>query len=214
MGGDRRRKRLFVDKKLQMGMSLYLIGFVYMYLLLFALLANFGAIKTVVFGGTDATYIEAVTRLQIFVEVFVIPLVATFVCMCLHGIVFSHRLAGPLYRFKQTLRKIQEGDLADDISLRKDDYFQDLCDEVNGMIGQLRGDLIHFRKASQELAEQGEALAASGSLPPEDQAKLLTITNASTRLRQLVDGYRLEHAEGAVEPDREVNREPSVAREA
>jgi len=214
MGGDRRRKRLIVDKKLQLGMSLHIVGFVYLYLVLFALLANFGAIKTVVFGGAETAYIEAVTRLNIFVQVFVIPLVATFVCMCLHGIVFSHRLAGPLYRFKQTLRRIQDGDLAGEIELRKGDYFHDLCDEVNAMISQLRGDLLHFRQASHDLAEQGEALVASGNLPPEDQMKLLNITNASTRLRQLVDGYRLETGEGAVEPKREVRSESPAAQEA
>jgi len=209
MGGDRRRKRLFVDKKLQFGMALHIVGFVYFYLVLFALFANFSAIRTVLFGGTEASYIEAVSRLEVFVEVFVIPLVATFVCMCLHGIVFSHRLAGPLYRFKETLKRIQDGDLAGEIKLRKDDYFHDLCKEVNSMIGNLRGDLIHFRKASQDLAEQGEALASAGTLPAEDQKKLISITNASTRLRQLVDGYRLDHGEGAVEPQREVmEKEP------
>ncbi len=54
MGDDRRRKRLIVDKKLQVGMSLHIVGFVYLYLVLFALLANFGAsdeaVLDVIFG--------------------------------------------------------------------------------------------------------------------------------------------------------------------
>jgi hypothetical protein len=82
------------------------------------------------------------------------------------------------------------------------------------MISQLRGDLVHFRQASQELAEQGEALAASGSLPADDQMKLLQITNASTRLRQLVDGYRLEHDEGVPEPKREMVEQTAVTQDA
>jgi methyl-accepting chemotaxis protein len=191
MGGDRRRRRLVVDGKLQLGMALHIVGYVYLYLVLFALLANVGSLKTVLFGGSEEAYIVAVTRLKIFVEVFVVPLAATFVCMCLHGVLFSHKVAGPLYRFRETLRKIKQGDLANNIKIRKDDFFQDLCDEVNGMITQLRGDLVHFRKASQELAEEGESLAEAGDLPEEAQKKLLGITNASTRLRQLVDGYRL-----------------------
>ena len=210
MGGDRRRKRLLVDKKLQMGMSLHIVGFVYVYLVLFALLANFTALKTVVFGGSEEAYIEAVDRLTIFVQVFVLPLGATFVAMCLHGIFFTHRIVGPIYRFRETLKKIRGGDLAGRIEIRKDDYFGDLCDEINSMIGHLRGDLIHFRKVSQDLAEQGEALAEKGHLPPEDQLKLLEITNSSTRLRQLVDGYRLEEDEGMAEPVRETREPVSV----
>ena len=200
MGGDRRRKRLVVDKKLQLGMALHIVGYVYLYLVLFALLANLGSLKAVVFGGSEQAYIEAVSRLKIFVEVFVVPLAATFVCMCLHGVLFSHKVAGPLYRFKVTLRKIQDGDLANNIALRNDDFFQDLCEDVNGMITQLRGDLIDFRQASQQLAEEGEALAESGALPPEAQTKLLGITNASTRLRQLVDGYRLTDEDATKTP--------------
>jgi methyl-accepting chemotaxis protein len=190
-----------LDKKLQVGMSLHITGFLYMYLVLFALLANFAALKTVVFGGSEEAYLEAVTRLDIFVEVFVFPLVATFVCMCLHGFLFTHRIAGPVYRIKEMLKRVQGGDLATDVKLRKNDYFQDLCEDLNGMIDQLRGDLVHFRQASQKLADEGEALAASGDLPPESQAKLLGITNASTRLRQLVDGYRLQPDEATDEPE-------------
>ena len=199
MGGGR-RKQVLLNRKLQLGMSLHITGFLYMYLVLFALLANFSALKTVVFGGSEAEYVQAVTRLDIFVEVFVFPLVATFVCMCLHAVIFTHRIAGPVHRFKELLDRVRGGDLATDVHLRKNDYFQDLCDDLNGMIEQLRGDLITFRKASQELAEEGEALAASGDLPEESQNKLLGITNASTRLRQLVDGYRLRPDEDGVAP--------------
>ena len=41
-----RRRRVLVDKKLQVGLSLHIIGYVYFYLVVFALLANFNALKT------------------------------------------------------------------------------------------------------------------------------------------------------------------------
>jgi len=199
--------KFVVDKKLQVGMSLQITGFLYMYLVLFALLANFVALKTVLFGGSEEAYVQAVTRLDIFLQVFVFPLVATFICMCLHGLVFSHRIAGPVYRIKDMLNRIRGGDLAQDVHIRTNDYFHDLCDDLNSMIERLRGDLIEFRKASQELAEEGEALAEAGDLPDAHQERLLGITNASTRLRQLVDGYRLTPEEV------EVGSEPAVAKE-
>ena len=145
----------------------------------------------IVGGGDQAVYVEAVTRLQIFVEIFVVPLLFTFICMCLHGMLFTHRLAGPIYRFKETLKKIRSGNLSMNIQLRDQDYFQDLCVEVNAMLDGLRGDFSKFRGMSRELAEQGEALANTGGLPDDAREKLLGLANASSKLRQLVDGYQL-----------------------
>lgn len=187
-----RRRKVLVDRKFQLGMSLHIVGWVYAYLVLFALVANFDAFKELLTGdaGTES-YVNAVGRLQVFLQVFVLPLVFTFVCMCLHGILFTHRLAGPLYRLKEALRRVRGGDLAADVKLREQDYFQDLCEEINALLGHLRGDLRRFRVASQQLAEEGESLAKSGSLPKDAQERLLAVANASSRLRQLVDGYRL-----------------------
>jgi methyl-accepting chemotaxis protein len=188
-----RRRKVVVDRKFQVGVSLQIVGYVYAYLVLFALLANYGALKEVVFGdGGTPKYVEAVGRLEIFVEVFVLPLLFTFVCMCLHGVLFSHRLAGPLFRFKDALRRVRGGDLAVEVQLRDRDYFKDLCEEINALLGHLRGDLHRLRSVSSDLAEEGEALARAGNLPPEAQAKLLSIANSSSRLRQLVESYRID----------------------
>lgn len=208
----RRRRRILVDGKFQLGVSLQIIGYVYLYLVVFALLANFNAIRTVIFeGANEEKYVEAVSRLTIFVQVFVLPLVFTFLCMCLHGLLFSHRIAGPIYRFKESLKRVRSGDLAATVRIRDDDYFTDLCEEMNAVIERLRGDLSNFREASRELADQGEALAQSGHLPPDAQEKLLGIANASTRLRQLMDCYRLPEdptpaGAAAPEPDLSASR--------
>lgn len=187
-----RRKKILVDGKLQLGISLQIIGYVYLYMVLFAILANFHSLRTVIFESSNTvTYVQAVTRLQIFVEVFVIPLGFTFLCMCLHGVLFTHRLAGPVYRFKSVLREIRSGNLRQEVRIRDQDYFHDLCGEVNSLLDGLRGDFLKFREVSVELAEKGERLASSGDLPEEAQVQLLEIANASSMLRRLVDGYQL-----------------------
>ena len=187
-----KRRRILVDGKFQLGISLQIVGYVYLYLVLFALLANFNAIKAVIVeDGSSAVYIEAVGRLTIFVQVFVLPLVLTFVCMCLHGLLFSHRLAGPIHRFKESVKRLRRGDLGQDVSIREHDYFQDLCEELNGLTARLRTDLANFRSASHKLAEEGESLARSGNLPPDATRRLIEFANASAKLRQLADGYRI-----------------------
>ena len=92
---------------------------------------------------------------------------------------------------RQAIKNASEGDLSEDLSIRESDYFQDLCGEGNTLVGNLRDEFVRFRNLSSELAEEGEALAATGDLPQDAQVKLLAIANASTKLRQLTDGYKL-----------------------
>ena len=191
MSAKNRRTRFLVNRKLQLGMSFQIVAYVYLYLVLFALLANYSALKTVVFGtGGDADYIAAVERLEVFVEVMVLPLILTFLCLWLHGILFSHRLAGPIYRIKQALSQARSGNLSMDVKLRERDYFQDICDELNGLCGRLRGDMAHCRELSGRLADAAEALDSTGELNADTRSRLVDMANATQELRKLVDGYK------------------------
>lgn len=179
--------------KLQHGMALGIIGYVYFYLVLFALLANLHALKAVIFGsGSEAEYVAAVSRLQIFLETFVLPLVFTFLCMCFHALFFSRRFAAPIDEVRESISRIRRGDLGPrDSGGENSSYFQGLYEEMDGMVSRLRGDFRHFRALSRELAEEGQNLAATGNLPDSAREKLVAIANASSRLRQLADGYEL-----------------------
>jgi nitrogen fixation/metabolism regulation signal transduction histidine kinase len=42
------------------------------------------------------------------------------------GILISHRIAGPLYRFKAVIRQIADGEDPGEIRVRKSDYFADI----------------------------------------------------------------------------------------
>jgi methyl-accepting chemotaxis protein len=122
--------------------------------------------------------------------------------MCLHGVLFTHRLAGPVYRFKNVLREIRSGNLRQEVRIRDYDYFHDLCGEVNSLLDGLRGDFMKFQTVSSELAEKGEKLANSGEMSPEAQSQLLEIANASSMLRRLVDGYQLGDDPEPGEPEK------------
>ena len=206
-----RRQSALVSGRTQVTLTMQFVGYVYCYLVLFALLANLSAIGEVISpSGDQAAYVAAVDRLHVFVEVFILPLAITFVIMCLHGVLFSQRLAGPVHRFKEVLKGITRRDVARDVKIREVDFFQDLCEEMNGMIGRVREDLTHLRSFSDEVADHGEALAEAGELPPESQRRLIELTTATTRLRQLVGAWKLEQADATAE----TGEKPSVEAEA
>lgn len=53
------------------------------------------------------------------------------------GIFYSHRLAGPIYRIRKTLREAQAGRRVEPIILRKNDEFKELAEDVNSILGRL-----------------------------------------------------------------------------
>ena len=71
---------------------------------------------------------------------------------------FSHRIVGPLYRFRQTIRAITEGSEVDLIALRKTDYLQELKEEFNEMIKVLEQRGALTIKEAEAVAQEQPSL--------------------------------------------------------
>lgn len=71
-------------------------------------------------------------------EVVWLPLLLSTFLSCLFmlafGLIYSHRIAGPVYRIKRVLRDLREGNPVEECRLRKRDEFHDLAEEVTQTI--------------------------------------------------------------------------------
>ncbi len=83
---------------------------------------------------------------------FISPLIFTL------GLLFSHKIAGPLYRIEKTIDEIAKGNLGLRIRLRKGDELRDLADTINSMaenfnnsIGSNKEDLLRIQKDMDEI---------------------------------------------------------------
>lgn len=62
----------------------------------------------------------------------------------IHSARFSNRFSGPMYRIRKTLSALSRGETNEHLELRKDDYWEDLADDVERIsqyIEQLQRDL-------------------------------------------------------------------------
>jgi methyl-accepting chemotaxis protein len=66
------------------------------------------------------------------------PIFALFALLAFHSVLVSHRIAGPLYRFRTIFKAIGEGNLSVHVALRKHDYLHREADSINEMITNLR----------------------------------------------------------------------------
>ena len=95
--------------------------------------------------------------IQTVLAVMVILGLATIIVTLL----FSHKIAGPLYRFKKAVEGVKLGDLSGNFRLRNYDQLKDLSDEVNAMIDSVRGqinlikaDMVNLKVKKSGISEQ------------------------------------------------------------
>jgi len=66
----------------------------------------------------------------------------------------SHKIAGPLYRFKKVMQALAEGNFSDDFRIRHLDQLQDLADVFNVMISKIRTELKTLKDNFRSLKEK------------------------------------------------------------
>ncbi len=50
----------------------------------------------------------------------------------------SHRIAGPIFNFKRTLRRVQDGEIHARVLLREQDYLMEIQDDINSFLDWLQ----------------------------------------------------------------------------
>jgi hypothetical protein len=141
-----RRKKSLVDRELQLGLASRLLAYWgATWLAVFAI-----PIMTQMFM-LDVSFADLSSRMiddlwfPMTMSLLVLPIVARD---CIR---FSNRVAGPVWRFKQTVRDLNDDKDVRAINLRKGDYCLELADELNRLIEKHRG---------QSSAETSDSLPA------------------------------------------------------
>lgn len=85
-------------------------------------------------------------------------LFVTLVTIAFYGILFLHRVAGPVYRFRQTFLKLNDGEIPGPIKLREGDFFTETAAEINSLLEKLR-----FEKQRSALMKEQVKTILEGS---------------------------------------------------
>lgn len=212
-----RRKKILVDPELQIGMSTEMVGWIYVYFLLFSLVANLPSVISVVQSDPETTaYIAALDQLRGFARHVVLPMAITFVAMAIHGVYVTHRIAGPMVRFKRCMREIASRRTPVPFSLRDKDQFKDLAEEMNAAISVLCEDAERRKRTSEDTLAQVRSLIQTLESSPEDlgpalQSAYAVLDGVETLDRQL-EVTEVEAPDA--QPSRLVSSEPAPSEPA
>jgi methyl-accepting chemotaxis protein len=94
----------------------------------------------------------------------VVVLVAAFGIM---SVLVFHRLVGPIFVMQRAMKNLANGDLSQDVSLRKNDELKDTAGELQNMIDHIRDAVLEDRKKIQDV---------SAKLPSDVKHTLSTVT--------------------------------------
>ena len=106
------------------------------------------------FGGFSAMMVQGwkETAPTLVIMIVMLPL---FVWDTL---TFSHRFAGPMYRFHRTIQNLNAGEQFRPIRLRKGDFWTDFADDFNTMVERLKSE----QKGHPPAAESEAVACLSG----------------------------------------------------
>ena len=145
------RKRVWVDA-FQTKLTYRIAGYLAVFFIVFSNLLF--AWKLLEEGPIDP-WGQLVATLRSNMPVFVLLLFLVPV-MAWDTVRFSHRLVGPLVRFRKTMQDIAECEAVHPIKLRDADYLTDLRDDFNKMLEELQKRGIPVIKPTDP-AEEGAA---------------------------------------------------------
>ena len=83
-------------------------------------------------------------------------------------LIISNKLAGPLFRFQKELKEIGEGNLTQEIKLRKNDQITAIADSLNQMRTGLKNNILAIKEEVEQIIES----ASGQDIPPELIKKL------------------------------------------
>jgi signal transduction histidine kinase len=146
----KRRTRKLINNPLQLKLSLWIVGVATL-----AMLFQFVILTTTVstigtrLPNDSQIFFNSIFELLLrsFLASLAIALSLTFVA----GVLLTHRIAGPIYRFTQFLGAVNRGEHPGECRIRKNDELKDFCELLNVTTEPLR------RQGEAREAEPDEA---------------------------------------------------------
>ena len=149
-----KRRNYFIDKKFQTNFILKFCLLVaatgaFIMAILYALTKKATTVsvvnsRVVVQGTSDFIF-------PILIQTFIVSTIVVSLATIIITLFISHRIAGPIYRFKKTISSLAEGDFSGECRLRHTDDLQDVAAAFNDMILKLKTSLTVIDKNLKEV---------------------------------------------------------------
>lgn len=134
---------------------------------------------------TTADFIMPVLIQTVVIVMVIVSIASVFVTLFV-----SHKIAGPLYRFKKVMKEIEEGDISKDFQLRRLDQLQDLAGAFNNMVAKIRVELKELKHNSAFLKERLDNISEQ-EVAENKRLYLKELKNISAELDKIANRFKV-----------------------
>lgn len=187
-----KRRILFIEKKFQAKFILKFCALVLLGGLLTVGMLYLFAMQSTTVSIVDSRVVVRTTAdflLPVLIQTVLIVTVIVSIATISVTLFISHKIAGPLYRFKKTFDELAEGDFSGDFRIRHLDQLQDLASNFNRMITRLREHLGLLKSNFITLKEKVDKIAEHET-SPAGRSLLAELKESCERLKKAFDYFK------------------------
>jgi methyl-accepting chemotaxis protein len=169
-----RRRNFLVDKNLQFRIIAASLGYVAFYIVMLSVV-TFGPIfmeMRSAYPGSYRAYLLANSFLYLHRHMWPAVLFI-MIAVCIHALFFSHRMAGPMYRFRQIFKALTAGKVPGQQRLRKGDYLQAEMALINEMLSSLQSKISQIQETQKAVAASIAGIVQRSHALPDRELGLL-----------------------------------------
>jgi methyl-accepting chemotaxis protein len=191
MGAKSRRCHYLIDPRFQIS---HIVGFAMFGLVVSLIVAGVVALLFLLkLPGTRAE--QMLFGAEFFADILWVIL-ALVAASCAWAVLLSHRVVGPMFRLKQVMRTVGEGDLTYQVRFRARDRLKDVAAAFDEMTGKLR-DLVSADRTTaihvSETARQAIEMLNGAELSSEQIRELRSmLTDMATSANTIAAKFKTE----------------------
>jgi len=184
--GPNKRRNYFIEKSFQSKFILKFCALVVLGGLLTIGLLYFLAMKSTTVSFVNSRVVVRTTAdfiLPVLIQTVAIVAIIVGFATVIVTLLVSHKIAGPLYRFKKVMEDLQEGDFSHDFRIRHLDQLQDLAGSFNDTIKKTR-ERIQLLKDGLKALESGLNNISESEISDTKRSLLSELKKASEELNK------------------------------
>lgn len=104
------------------------------------------------FGKINPFQVLSDVSYQVIIRVTLV-LFAALLIIGGYGVVFLHRVAGPVFRFRKTILSLNRGEMPEDVRIRESDFFHEMSHDINTVLKRLRSDHAKLTEMKNQINE-------------------------------------------------------------
>jgi methyl-accepting chemotaxis protein len=169
-----RRRNFLVDKNLQFRIIAASLGYVAFYIVMLSVVTFVPIFMEMrsAYPGSYRAYLLANSFLYLHRHMWPAVLFI-MIAVCIHALFFSHRMAGPMYRFRQIFKALTAGKVPGQQRLRKGDYLQAEMALINEMLSSLQSKISQIQETQKAVAASIAGIVQRSHALPDRELGLL-----------------------------------------